>query len=107
MMRYLPVLESMSWKMSRREQMRQLMYSLIIYANNGSNAAVEFEIQCRLIWAIPDGDMELWKEPLKVSQDKGVSHPLEICHTYYAVESGAAALCAGKTIHALQKSHQP
>ena len=27
------VIESMSWKMSRRGQMRQLMHSLIIYAN--------------------------------------------------------------------------
>ena len=73
----------------------------------GSDAAVEFKVQCRLIHAIPDGDIELQKELLKVSQDKDVSHLLEICHTYYAVESGAAPICAGKTINAGQKSHQP
>ena len=33
MMRYLPMLESMSRKMSGRGQMRQLMHSLIIYTN--------------------------------------------------------------------------
>ena len=33
MMTYLSVLESMSWKMSRRGQMRQLMHSLIVYTN--------------------------------------------------------------------------
>ena len=45
----------------------------------GSDAALEFEVQHRLIHAIPDGDIELWKEILKVSQDKGVSHLLETC----------------------------
>ena len=40
-----------------------------------------------LICAIPDGDVELWKKLLKVSHDKVVSHPLDICHTYYSVES--------------------
>ena len=74
---------------------------------DGSNAAVVFEVHHRLICAITDGDIELWKELLKVSQDKGVSHLLEICHTYYAIECGAAAMCAGKTINEIQKSHQP
>ena len=72
---------------------------------DGSDAAVEFEVQCRLICAIPDGDIELWKELFKVSQDKGVSHLLEICHIYYVIKSGAATMCAGKTINAVQKSH--
>ena len=72
-----------------------------------SDVAVEFEVQCRLIHSIPDGDIELWKELLKVNQDKGVSHLLEICHTYYTIEFGAAAMCAGKTINAVQKSDQP
>ena len=72
---------------------------------DGSDAAVEFEVQHRLIHTIPDGDIELQKELLKVSQDKGVSHLLEICHTYYAVESGAAAICVGKTINVVQKSY--
>ena len=60
-----------------------------------------------LMHALPDGDIELWKELLKVRQDKGVSHLLGMCHTYYAIESGAAVMCAGKTINAVQKSHQP
>ena len=34
---------------------------------DGSDAAVEFEAQCRLIHAIPDGDIGLQKELLKVS----------------------------------------
>ena len=74
---------------------------------DGSDVAVEFEVQCRLIPAIPNGDIWLWKELLKVSQDKGVSHILEICHAYYAVKSGAAAMCAGKTINAVKMSHWP
>ena len=74
---------------------------------DGSDAAVEHEVQCRLICAIPDGNIELWKALLKVSQDKGVSHLLEICHTYYAIKSEAAAMCASKTINAVQKSHWP
>ena len=74
---------------------------------NGSNAAVEFEVQSRLIHAILDGDIELQKELLKVSCDKGVSHLLKICHTYYAIKAGAAVMCASKTISAVQKSHQP
>ena len=37
-----------------------------------SDAAVEFEVQHRLICIIPDGDIELQKELLKVSQDKDV-----------------------------------
>ena len=55
-------------------------------AVEGIDAAVEFKVQCRLIHAIPDGDIKLQKELLKVSQDKGVSHLLEICHMYYAIE---------------------
>ena len=34
---------------------------------DGSDAAVKFEVQCRLIHAIPDGDIELQKGLLKVS----------------------------------------
>ena len=49
---------------------------------DGSDAAVEFEVQCRLIHAIPNGDIELQKELLKVSCNKCVSHLLEICYTY-------------------------
>ena len=66
---------------------------------NGSNATIEFDIQCRLIQAIPDADIELWKELLKVNHDKKVSNLLEISHTYYTIESEVAAMCAGKAIH--------
>ena len=83
----------------------QLACSALI--GNGSDATVEFEVQCRLICANPDGDIELWKELLKVSCDKCVSHLLEIWQTYNARESGVAAMCAGKTINAVQNSHQP
>ena len=68
---------------------------------NGSDAAIEFKVQCRLIWAIPDVDIEQCKQLLKVSHDKRVSHLLEICRTYYAVESGAAAMCVGHVAHAV------
>ena len=74
--------------------------------SNGSDAAIEFEVQCRLIWAIPDANIELCKQLLKVSCDKRVSHLLEICRTYYAVESGAAAMCAGHVVHAVCHTHQ-
>ena len=48
---------------------------------DGSDASVEFEVQQSLICAISEGDIELWKEFLMVSQDKGVSHLLYIlCH---------------------------
>ena len=68
---------------------------------NGSDAAIEFEVQCRLIWAIPDVDIELCKQLQKVSCDKRVSHLLEICRTYYAVESGVAAMCVGHVVLAI------
>ena len=74
---------------------------------NGSDAAIEFEVQCRLIWAIPDANIELWKELLKVNHDKKISHLLEISCTYYAIESRAAVMCAGKAIHPLHQGHQP
>ena len=74
---------------------------------DGSDVVVEFEVQHRLIHTIPDGNIGLLKELLKVGHDKGLSHLLVICHTYYDVESGAAAMCAGKTINAVQKSYQP
>ena len=83
----------------------QLTHHALI--GDGSDAAVEFEVQCKLICAIPHGDIELWKELLKVSWDKSVSHLLEIFQTYYAVESGVVAMCAGKTINVVQKSHPP
>ena len=68
---------------------------------NGSDAAIEFKVQCRLIWVIPDANIKLCKQLLKVSHDKRVSHLLEICRTYYAVESGAAAMCVGHVVHAV------
>ena len=85
---------------------------------DGSDVAIEFQVQCRLIWGIPDADIELCKQLLKVSHDKRVLHLLEICRTYYAVESGAAAMCVGHAVHTvchtcqahdskLQTSHAP
>ena len=41
-----------------------------VQIGNGHDAAIEFEVQCRLIWAIPDGNIELQKELLKVNHDK-------------------------------------
>ena len=73
---------------------------------NVSNAAIEFEDQCRLIPAIPDVNIELWKELFKVNCNKKVSHLLEISHTYYTIESGVVAKCAGKAIHALHQGCQ-
>ena len=69
--------------------------------SNGSDAAIEFEVQCRLIRAIPDANIELCKQLLKVSCDKRGSHLLEICRTNHAVESGAAAMCVGCVVHAV------
>ena len=74
--------------------------------SNGSDAAIELEVQCRLIWAIQDADIQLCKQLLKVSHDKRVLHLLEICRTYYAVESGAAAMCAGCVVHAVYHTCQ-
>ena len=74
---------------------------------NGSDAAIEFKVQHRLILAIPDADIELWKELLKVNCDQKLSNLLEISCTYYAIESGVAVMCAGKAIHALHQGHQP
>ena len=72
-----------------------------------SDAAVEFKVQLRWIHAILECDIELQKELLKVSCDKDVSHLLEICHKYCAIEYGATAIWTGKTINAVQKSFQP
>ena len=73
---------------------------------NVSDAAIEFKVQCRLIRAIPDTDIKLCKQLLKVSHDKRISHLLEICRTYYAVVSGAAAMCAGHVVHAVCHAYQ-
>ena len=37
---------------------------------DGSDATIEFEVQCRLIQAIPDANFELQKELLKVNHEK-------------------------------------
>ena len=105
---------SMNWRMSRRGLMNPLMNSDRIcqlthcaQIVDNSDATIEFEVQCRLIQAIPEANIELQKELLKVNHDKNVSDLLEISHTYYAVESGVAAMCTGKAIHALCQGHQP
>ena len=87
------------------DHIHRLAYHAVI--GDVSEIAVEFEVQCRLICAIPDGDIELQKELLKVSCNEGVSHLLEICCTYYVIDYRATAMCACKTINVVQKSHQP
>lgn len=67
-----------------------------------SEAAIEFEVQRRLIKAIPDCDKPLRKELLKQPLDKSVSYLLDICRTYYMVESGAAQMCDSKPVHAIR-----
>ena len=74
--------------------------------SDGSDAAITFKVQHRLIQAIPDANIELHKQLLKVSHDKRVLHLLEICRTYYAVESGVAAMCAGHVVHAVCHTYQ-
>ena len=69
--------------------------------SNSSDTAIEFQVQCRLIWVFPDADIELCKQLLKVSCDKRVLHLLEIGRTYYAVEPGVAAMCAGHAVYAV------
>ena len=54
--------------------------------------------------------MELCKQLLKVIYDKRVSHLLEICRTYYAVELGVAAMCVEHVVHAVHHTchtHDP
>ena len=65
---------------------------------NSSDAAIEFKVQCRLICVIPDANIELCKQLLKVSHDKRVLHLLEIFRTYYAVKSGVAAMYTGHAV---------
>ena len=73
---------------------------------DGGNATIEFKVQCRLIQAIPDADIDLQKELLKVNCDKKVSDLLEISCTYYTAEPGVAVMYAGKAIHALHQGCQ-
>ena len=73
---------------------------------DGSDAAIEFKVQHRLIWAIPDANIEMHKQLLKFSHDKRVSCMLGICRTYFAVESGVAAMCAEHVVHAVCHAHQ-
>ena len=51
----------------------QLAHHALI--GDGSEAAVEFKVQCRLIHAIQGGNIELWKKLLKVSSDEGCLTP--------------------------------
>ena len=81
--------------------------TLCAQIGNGSNAAIKFEVQCRLIWAIPDADIKLQKEPLKVSCKKKVSHLLKISCMYYTIEPGANGMYAGKAIHTLCQGCPP
>ena len=74
--------------------------------SNGSDAVIEFKVQHRVIWVIPDTDIELHKQLLKVNCDKRVWHLLEICRTYYTVETGAAAASVGHAVHAVCHTYQ-
>ena len=73
-----PKSKCMSLKMSRKrsdESVNEHVDRICQLAHhaqlgNGSNATIEFEVQCRLIQAILDADIELWKELLKVSHEK-------------------------------------
>ena len=52
---------------------------------NGSDAAIKFKVQCRLIQAITDANIKLRKQLLKVSCDKrGITSPRDmqniLCH---------------------------
>ena len=76
------------------------------HIGDGSDGTIKFEVQCRLILAIPDADIKLCKQLLKVSHDKKVLHLLETCRTYYTVESGVAAMCAGHAVHTVCHTHQ-
>ena len=86
---------------------RICQFACHVQIGNGSNAAIEFEVQGRLIQAILDADIELQKELIKVTHDKKVSHLLEISCMYYAIESGVAGMCASKAIHDLCQGQQP
>ena len=54
-----------------------------VQIGNGSDATIEFEVQCRLIQVIPDANIELQKELLKLYCEKRVSNLLEICHVLH------------------------
>ena len=61
----------------------QLAHCALI--GDGSDISFEIEVHCRLICAIPNGDIQLQKELLKVSHDKDVSKftgdlPNVLCH---------------------------
>ena len=86
------------------DQICQLTHKAQI--SNGSDAAIKFQVQCRLIQVIPDANIKLHKQLLKISHDKRVSHLLEICRTYYTVESAVAAMCVGHVVHAACCTHQ-
>ena len=68
---------------------------------NGSDAAIEFKVQCRLIWAILDANIKLDKQLLKVSHDKRVLHLLEICRTYYHEIRSGCDVCGSGGTHSM------
>ncbi len=82
------------------DRIRQL--AQLANIGDGSDAAIEFEVQRRLIRAIPDSDIELRKEMLKLDKTKGVNDLLDIARTYYAVEAGAKHLNKSTEIDAVR-----
>ena len=75
------------------DRIRQL--ARLAKIGDNTDASIEFEVQRRLIRAIPDSDIQLRKELLKIDSSKGVSELLTLCRTYYAVETGAKEMCSG------------
>ena len=67
---------------------------------NDSNAAIEFEVQCRLIGAIPDADIKLWKELLNVNHQKR-------CHIYWRLVIHITPLSLEQLQHVLVKPSIP
>ncbi len=56
---------------------------------DGFDTVIKYKLQCHLIRAIPDKDITLWHEILKVLDDDGLKELLEITQMYYHVESSA------------------
>ena len=61
-------------------RIRQLAHCALI--GDGSNAAIEFEVQRRLISAVLESNIELRKQLLKVDWTKGGQELLQVSGTY-------------------------
>ena len=70
--------------------------------DDGSDAAVEIEVQCRLVHAIPDSNIELQKELLKVGLTSTRDLSYILCHQVWSCYN----VC-WQNHQAVKKSHQP